>query len=322
MNPQPPTRYAITHLTRFRYEGRASESVMEVRMRPATNEQQRCLHFTIDVQPRARVFDYRDHYGNHVHHFDIPRRHAELSITTRSQVEMEIAPPAPAALTIDAWHEVDEWARGGAHWEFRQPSHFAEWTPALLTFAASTEAAGRKQDPLSTTTAVMAALHTQFEYAPNTTRVDSPIDEALAARRGVCQDFSHVMIAVLRRLGLPSRYVSGYLAPVSVQDSENAPIATHAWLEACLPGLGWLGFDPTHNVAAGVRHVRVATGRDYADVPPTRGVFKGGAASSLTVAVEVTAGEAAPAIDSKARSATVWPAPPTDFERERAMQQQ
>jgi transglutaminase-like putative cysteine protease len=130
------------------------------------------------------------------------------------------------------------------------------------------------------------------------------------------------MIAVLRRLGLPSRYVSGYLAPSSMQDSENAPIATHAWLEACLPGLGWVGFDPTHNIAAGVRHVRVATGRDYADVPPTRGVFKGGAASSLTVAVEVTAGDGAPVADSKALSATVWPAPPTDFERERAMQQQ
>jgi transglutaminase-like putative cysteine protease len=130
------------------------------------------------------------------------------------------------------------------------------------------------------------------------------------------------MIAVLRRLGLPSRYVSGYLAPAAVRESENTPIATHAWLEVCLPHLGWLGFDPTHNVIAGVRHVRVATGRDYADVPPTRGVFKGGAARSLTVAVEVTAGDAMPAIDSKAPSTTVWPATPTEFDRERAMQQQ
>jgi transglutaminase-like putative cysteine protease len=319
---QSSIRYAITHLTRFRYEGRASESVMEVRMRPATTDRQRCLHFSIDVHPRARVFDYRDHYGNHVHHFDIPRRHSELSITTRSQVEMETATPPAMTLALDAWDEVDEWARSGTHWEFRQPSRFAAWTDALLAYESSTQAAARTQDPLDTTLSVMAAINGQFEYAPNSTRVDSPIDEVLTTRRGVCQDFTHVMIAVLRRLGLPSRYVSGYLAPAAVRESEHAPIATHAWLEVCLPRLGWLGFDPTHNITVGVRHVRVAAGRDYADVPPTRGVFKGGAASSLTVAVEVTSGDAMPAIDSTELSATVWPAAPTEFDRERAMQQQ
>ena len=133
---------------------------------------------------------------------------------------------------------------------------------------------------------------------PNATRVDSPIDEVLASKRGVCQDYSHVMIAALRRLGLPCRYVSGYIAPGPRTDETAAStIATHAWIEAMLPDLGWVGLDPTHDVEAGVRHVRVAIGRDYADVPPTRGVFKGTTSSTLAVSVEVTPAEAMPTFD-------------------------
>ena len=134
-----------------------------------------------------------------------------------------------------------------------------------------------------------SAIYNKFEYNTGATRVDSPIDIALEARRGVCQDFSHIMLAMVRKLEIPCRYVSGYLfyqSNASYQD-RSAADASHAWVEAWLPDLGWVGFDPTNNVIAGERHIRVALGRDYADIPPTRGVFKGNAQSELSVAVKV-----------------------------------
>jgi transglutaminase-like putative cysteine protease len=294
------THYAIRHLTRFTYASPVSESVMELRMRPASDATQRCLQFEVDLQPRARVFAYRDFLGNWVHHFDLPRRHLRLAVTARAQVQLDAPPERPAALGMEAWREVDQWAGRGDHWDFRQPSHFAEWSDALLGFAGELgPLATRAADPLGTVRALSGAMHRAFAYAPNTTRVDSPIGEALASRRGVCQDFTHIMLALLRRLGLPCRYVSGYIAPRALgEDDGPTTIATHAWVEVLLPGLGWMGIDPTNDIEAGLRHVRVAVGRDYADVTPTRGVYKGGAASSHEVNVEVTPGDALPTLDA------------------------
>jgi hypothetical protein len=140
----------------------------------------------------------------------------------------------------------------------------------------------------------------RFEYSPLSTRVDSPIDEALRAKRGVCQDFSHIFIALARHLGVPTRYVSGYLfGDVSVAD-RSTDGATHAWAEALIPDAGWIGLDPTNNLMAGERHIRVAIGRDYADVPPTRGVYKGATAvrSELAVAVRISSVNAPHVIDA------------------------
>jgi transglutaminase-like putative cysteine protease len=172
----------------------------------------------------------------------------------------------------------------------------------------------------------MNAIHDGFTYTPNSTQVDSPIDEALSARRGVCQDFSHIMLAAIRYAGLPCRYVSGYIAPRATEDDPlGTSIATHAWVEVLLPTAGWVGLDPTHNVDAGSRHVRVAIGRDYADVPPTRGIFKGKTASALAVSVEVTRGDALPTID-RAVMESAWGAaaavPDDDADNQRLQQQQ
>jgi transglutaminase-like putative cysteine protease len=144
------------------------------------------------------------------------------------------------------------------------------------------------EDPLLLLRRLMRGMHARLEYRPRSTRVDSPIDEALAARCGVCQDFSHVFIALARQFGIPARYVSGYLFRDG-GDEHEAEDATHAWTECYLPSLGWIGLDPTNNVPAGEGHVRVAVGRDYADVPPTRGVYKGVSAvkTELSVAVRV-----------------------------------
>ena len=282
--------YSVQHVTRFSYASPVRESVMELRMRPASQGPQRCLQFDLDLEPSARVFAYQDFLGNWVHHFDLPRRHAEMTITARALVLIDAPPPVPAVQDSTAWEEVDNWAATGQYWDFRQPSRFAEWSDALMAFAAPIEQRVRDGDPLTAVRAAMGAVHGGFEYAPHSTRVDSPIDVALASRRGVCQDFTHVLLAVLRRLQLPSRYVSGYLAPSDI--TTEATIATHAWAEVRLPTLGWVGCDPTSGSFIGTRHIRVAVGRDYADVPPTKGVFKGVTATTLSVAVAVSPGDA------------------------------
>jgi transglutaminase-like putative cysteine protease len=282
-------RYAITHLTRFAYDRPISDSHMEVRLRPLTDDQQTCLYHEVQVSPRARVLDYRDHLGNAVDYFSVPDRHDSLTITARADVVVAEQTSDSARLERSAWQIVDEWAARDAYWDLSHPSGLATWSSALLEYAATIpQASGRALDPLSTVRAVLAAVHRDIEYAPNSTRVDSTVDEVLASRRGVCQDFSHLAIALLRRFGLPARYVSGYLAPVPNGDAREVASATHAWIEVLLPQVGWTEFDPTHHSETGPRHIRIAVGRDYADVPPTRGVFKGGAASTLAVAIVVS----------------------------------
>ncbi len=269
-------------------------------MRPATEGAQRCLQFDVSVEPAARVFAFQDSRGNWVHHFNVPQRHERLAITVHAQVDLDAPHPLPPALPQAAWDEVDRLAAAGEDWDLLQESAFTPWSDSLLNFVGALGRAGQRDgDPLTTVRHVMDAIHRDFEYAPKSTRVDSPIDEALAARRGVCQDFSHIMLATLRRIGLPCRYVSGYIAPREFDQpgSRSAPIATHAWVEVRLPELGWIGVDPTNNIDAGLRHVRVGIGRDYADVPPTRGVFKGRASSTLSVSVAIAPGDALPTID-------------------------
>ena len=149
----------------------------------------------------------------------------------------------------------------------------------------------RRGNPLEVLLALNQSLYETFDYVPNSTQVDSPIDDALRTRQGVCQDLAHIMIALVRPLRIPCRYVSGYLFHDTGQD-RSPESATHAWLEAFLPGPGWVAFDPTNNLMGNERHVRVAMGRDYADVPPTRGVYKGEAESELSVTVVVSPAEA------------------------------
>jgi transglutaminase-like putative cysteine protease len=319
--------YAIRHITRFSYASPVSESLMEVRMQPRSEGAQRCLRFELGIAPRARVLGYRDYLGNLIHHFDVPARHGVLTITARAHVQIDRLPPLPSALPDAAWDEVDRWARTGEYFDFRHPSRFAVWTDPMLEYLQGLGASGeRAHDPLTTVRRVMAAIFADFEYVPKSTRVDSPIDEALSARKGVCQDFAHIMIAMVRRLGLPARYVSGYIARQSASERDGlVASATHAWAEVLFPELGWVGFDPTNNTEAAARHIRVAVGRDYADVPPTRGVFKGNATSQLSVTVDVTPAEAPAALEPMLPSpqwATEDVAPAADPELEKVQAQQ
>jgi transglutaminase-like putative cysteine protease len=285
--------YTIRHVTRFTYETAISESVMEARMQPRSEGAQRCIRFGLSTAPPSRVRMYQDHDGNVVHHFNIPGHHARLDVTAEALVECDAVSEAAPTVT---WEDLDGRMAPGEFWEMLSPSPFARRTPRLDDFAREI-GLRRDDDPFGALVRLNAAIYERFEYSPQSTRVDSPIDDALASRRGVCQDFSHIMIALARQLGVPCRYVSGYVfqSPEARSERRSSDDATHAWVEAWLPDRGWIGFDPTNNLLAGDRHIRVAVGRDYSDVPPTRGVFKGTSAvrSELAVAVRVGTAQAA-----------------------------
>jgi transglutaminase-like putative cysteine protease len=290
--------YAIRHLTRFRYSRPISESIMETRMHPRSDSSQHCLTFSLSVSPRCRVFSYRDHLGNNVQHFDIPGEHNQLVIVAESVVEQQPLPDVPGFLSPDAWGALDDLIAAGDYWEMLLPSTFAVETPAVTKLAAQMEVS-RRDDPLMLVQELNQRLYDYFEYVPRATRVDSPVDEAIISGKGVCQDFAHAMIALLRHVRVPARYVSGYLYRGSEDHDRSTPDATHAWVEVLMPHLGWVGFDPTNNLISHHRHIRTAIGRDYADVPPTHGIFRGKTDSELYVAVQVDASETAPALDRK-----------------------
>ncbi len=279
--------YAIRHITRFRYSAPIRETMMEARMQPRSDGAQHCLEFKLTVAPQARVSCYHDYLGNAVHHFDLPGQHDELTLVAEATVDMAPAAPLPEALPPAAWDELSLLRLDGALFDMLQSGPFTQPTPLLAALAGELGLAPGP-DPLTTLRQVNQALYRAFAYAPQSTSVDSTMDEAIAQRRGVCQDFTHIMLALVRQMGIPGRYVSGYLYHRQENQDRSAEDATHAWLEAYLPGLGWVGFDPTNNLLAGDRHIRVAVGRDYADVPPTRGVFKGLASSELGVSVRVS----------------------------------
>lgn len=283
--------YSIRHVTRFRYSAPVYESVMELRMQPRSEGTQRTYSFNLAVQPRARIYSYRDSPGNMVHYFDIPEDHRELAITAEALVQLE-ATPEPAALSASDWELLAPERIPVDAFEMLLPSHFAHPVP-LLGDLEKAIGAERRSDPLTLLKELNESISRVFEYKPQSTRVDSGIDEALANRRGVCQDFAHIFIAILRNLRIPARYVSGYLFHGDEPRAARGG-ATHAWIEAWLPGLGWTGFDPTNSRIASDRHIRTAIGRDYADVPPTRGVLKGEASSKLTVSVVVRPSEVLP----------------------------
>ena len=298
-------RYTIRHVTRFTYDTPITESVMEARMQPRSDSFQRCLRFSLTTTPQSRVMTYPDHDGNAVHHFDIPARHSRLVVTADALVEALPREPVPDAMGPGGWEAIDALQASGEWFEHLAPSAFARPTPALASFAREL-ALDRREDPLHLLRRLMAEMNSRLEYRPESTRVDSPIDEALTARCGVCQDFAHIFIALARQLGIPCRYVSGYLFPRTASEVRTADHATHAWAECFLPGFGWTGFDPTNTEDAGRGHIPVAIGRDYADVPPTRGVYKGVSAVKTELAVAVRVASVKPPVAGDAVPFTPW----------------
>ncbi len=283
-------KHHIVHDTVFHYDALVTESIMEVRLRPRDDEQQRCQQFNLSITPKTVVHEFIDSLGNHIHHFDVPAPHQSLLVRAESVVEVWIPNPRPTTLPIDSWQTLDA-LRTTPLLDMLLPSTFAIASSYLLAFMQQ-YAFTRESDPLTTIDRIARTLYETITYTPQSTSVDSPIDVVLEQRKGVCQDIAHVMIAICRQLGIPARYVSGYLYHRRDDNDRSHADATHAWVEAWIPTIGWVGIDPTNNIWTGERHIRMAIGRDYADVPPTRGVYRGNASERLEVAVNVNDAEA------------------------------
>jgi transglutaminase-like putative cysteine protease len=299
--------YAVRHFTRYRYSRPVWQSVMEVRMHPRSEYAQRCFTFQLSVSPRARIFSYTDHLGNSIHHFDIPEPHNQLTIVADALMDVDPPMELPQSLGLEAWDDLDAMVEEDDYWDMLMPSRFGRTSPELEEFAREFGLDQRDgMDPLALLRTVNTTVCGALAYVKQSTSVDSPIEDALRSRQGVCQDFAHIMISLVRNLRIPCRYVSGYLYHDLAHEDRSPEGATHAWVEALLPGLGWIGFDPTNNLIAGERHIRTAIGRDYADVAPTTGTMKGSTKTDLLVRVRVTPSEAVLPPDQELASDEEW----------------
>jgi transglutaminase-like putative cysteine protease len=275
---------SVTHVTRFQYHAQVHESVMELRLAPRKSGQE-AQAFELETNPAATLFEYVDPFGNHVHHFDIVEPHDELTIEARMRVRTFPERVLPENLEPSAWDTLARLRAEGELWDFFEPSPHVALSPSVHAFANAHRLA-RTADPLTCIRGIVSSVHQALAYAPESTTVDTPLETVLETRRGVCQDFAHVCLALARANGIPCRYVSGYLVPKGEQ-SDTRPLASHAWIEVWLPTLDWTAFDPTHDLVAGERHISIAVGRDYGDAAPTRGVFRGGPAGTLAVSVRI-----------------------------------
>ena len=284
----------VRHVTQYHYEAPVRESVMEVWMQPQKGARQRLVSFELELDPPAQLFSYADPFGNAVYHFDVPHPHDRLNIVARSAVDTQAPAPLPDALDMGEWDRLRSDFVRGENFDFLAQHGFAIETDALRAFVAEYKLDELKaRDPLTAVRTLSSTIYQAFGYQAGVTHADSPIDLALEARRGVCQDFTHIMLAICRGWGIPARYVSGYLFTDRKSGDRSDPDATHAWVEVFLPSTRWFGLDPTNNMVVGERHVAAAVGRDYADVPPSRGVYKGDADSQLAVGVSVRRARAA-----------------------------
>lgn len=278
------TRHAIEHMLDFRYSAPVHSSVMTLYVQPLQDRRQVLLDFSIETDPDGPVFAFDGPFNNRGHFLDRPSPHGRLVMRARSTVETDPPRDLPDSLGSGGWKRLERGVRDPELWLMLQPSRFVHPSPTLGRFM-RTHGLEPGDDPLASALELSTSLHATFDYAPGSTEADSPIERILDTGRGVCQDYAHVMAAIMRIWGVPCRYVSGYLGP----DADGAaPAASHAWVECWFPDLGWTGLDPTNDGGDDERHIRVAVGRDYADVPPTRGVYQGWAQSVLTPEVTVT----------------------------------
>ena len=285
-----PTCYDIEHISRYLYSWPVRNSVMSLCLMPRHDSAQRLLGFDITTDPPSAINMEKDCFGNSKHVLNIHRDHDSLEVKARSNVQTSPAPSLPDSLRFDAWEEIRSWKESFDEWDFVHSSEFARPSYELKAFVDRQGIATPGPDPLGSLLDLCDTLYRTFEYVPGSTSAISPIEDILESGRGVCQDYAHVMIAVARLWGIPARYVSGYLHIADRTGRSIRAQASHAWLECRLPDLGWIGFDPTNRGLAGERHVRVAVGRDYRDVAPTHGVFRGGGSTRLEVEVVVEPG--------------------------------
>ena len=263
----------IEHRTAYRYEREVRNSKNEARMTPAATPWQTIASAALNVEPApTHRVGYLDYFGTAVESFEVMQPHADLDVVASSVVELSNAPSA-AFPPPDVARAV----------EYLPPSPMIWWDRDVVELAMTL----RATSPSESVRATVDWMRSQMTYEPGTTEVGTSVCDVLAARRGVCQDYAHVCCALLRTIGIPSRYVSGYFAPRPLEVGESVEAESHAWVEALVDG-GWLPVDPTNDIEPAERHVKVGHGRDYTDVVPFKGVHVGDAAQTLEVGVTIT----------------------------------
>ncbi|RMF87697.1 MAG: transglutaminase family protein [Nitrospinota bacterium] len=269
----------VIHITEYRYPQPAWDSFNELRLFPVEDHRQSLLDFKLLLEPDAPVRSHIDYYGSRVHQFHLAKPHQRLYIETRSRV-VTYPIPAPLAVTTAVLPALHPRFFAYLAPTGRVPLH-QEWLDQLGIKPPDPE-----ENLVEYLSNLTRFLHGYFTYQPHITRIDTPLAEFMRLKTGVCQDYAHAMLALCRCMGIPSRYVSGYLYTGN-SDAVGAE-ASHAWVEVFLPGSGWVGFDPTNGSEVTEGYVKVGHGRDYDDVPPVRGLRRGGGRETLQVRVHVT----------------------------------
>jgi transglutaminase-like putative cysteine protease len=287
------TTYRITHRTEYRYESEVSSSYGEMHLLPRDLDSQTCRSSSVTIEPPPHELHKRaDFFGNRTAYFSILVPHTNLTITTTSVVEVDSVADLPM-FAAQPWEAVRDALRAGDDVDavqFALDSPLVPASAALAELAAPSFTAGRPV--LEAVAALSHRIHDEFAYEPGATNVRTTVEEVLARRAGVCQDFAHLLIGCLRSLGLAARYVSGYLEtdPPPGRDRLQGADRSHAWASVWLPGSSWIDVDPTNDRFVGPRHVTTAWGRDYGDVPPLKGViYTEGVEHELSVKIDVVA---------------------------------
>ncbi|MEU7869488.1 transglutaminase family protein [Dactylosporangium sp. NPDC049140] len=273
-------RLKIRHVTGYKYAGPVSASYNEARLTPLTLPWQTTLFSQVEVTPGATTYRYHDYWATQVTAFDLHRPHQQLRVVSSSLVEVS-PPPAPAVRL--GWADLGTGAVHDTYAEFLAHSRLTTVAPELVADVWSAVAGS----PAEAAEALCHWVRNEVAYVPGSTGVQTSAQETWDLRKGVCQDIAHLTVGLLRAKGIPARYVSGYLHPkVEAEVGETVAGQSHAWVEWWAGE--WTGFDPTNGVPVGPRHVVVARGRDYDDVPPLRGVYHGAPSKHLGVTVEIT----------------------------------
>jgi len=279
--------FAIRFLTEYHYDGPVTDNLNALRVRPATTSAQRCDEFHTRIEPEARIARHLDYFGTEVIEFGIPTPHDHLTIDVRARVVTSNPPDPPQG----SWESLRSASYTGAAGEFALPWHDQPRIAGLENL----EGAIAADTPLQTLERLCQVIPERFEYRPGATYVGSSVEELLDKQAGVCQDFAHLSLVLLRRRGIAARYVSGYLwAAPDDAGSESLEVDTHAWVEALLPDSEeggepqWVSIDPTNRRLADSSHVKIGHGRFYADIPPVKGLFIGSATSTLSAAVTLS----------------------------------
>ena len=277
------SRLRIRHQTGFKYAGEVTASYNEARMLPASADGQLVLHSHLDVSPVSHAHSYVDYWGTRVSSFDILTPHRELALTATSVVEVRPRRQAPETL---GWDELATSVEAATEY-IDQLAQTPRTRPPAEVEELARSVSGSPGTPGEAALAICTAIGESVEYMPGVTGVTTTAAEAWEHRRGVCQDITHLALGALRAVGIPARYVSGYLHPrPDAAIGETIVGESHAWVEWYAGA--WRGFDPTNLIEIGDRHVLVGRGRDYSDVAPLRGVYDGPHSSQLFVSVEIT----------------------------------